>query len=395
MAEEKYIRVGTTLYKIVQQPLQNGEIKECRKVWGYETLRQDHSKDYISQIEKYDGFCCVPDHINYQRTIGNFLNDYEPIDAIPKEGKFPKITECLQHIFAEQYEYALDYIQLLYTQPRQRLPIIVLASEERNTGKTTFLNLLKAIFGRNMTFNTNDDFRSQFNADWATKLIIAVDEMLLDRREDSERIKNLSTAKSYKAEAKGKDRNEVEFFAKFIFNTNNEHNPIHIGVGENRYWVRRVGRFENGDNPDMLEQMRPEIPAFLWFLLHRTLTTENKSRMWFDHRLLETEALRKMIAFNRGKVECEMIQILQEIIEQKGDEEYRFCISDMAWMLDMRGHKCDHNYIRRVLQQNWKLIPSGSIYYTGERLNYDGSFDRMPRTGRCYTITKAVLSTIV
>ncbi|MFR9518715.1 MAG: primase-helicase family protein [Rikenellaceae bacterium] len=393
--EDKYIRVGTTLYKIVQQPLQSGEIKECRKVWGYETLRQDHSKDYISQIEKYDGFCCVPDHINYQRTIGNFLNDYEPIDAIPKEGEFPKITECLQHIFAEQYEYALDYIQLLYTQPRQRLPIIVLASEERNTGKTTFLNLLKVIFGRNMTFNTNDDFRSQFNADWATKLIVAVDEMLLDRREDSERIKNLSTARSYKAEAKGKDRNEVEFFAKFIFNTNNEHNPIHIGVGENRYWVRRVGRFENGDNPDMLEQMRPEIPAFLWFLLHRTLTTENKSRMWFDHRLLETEALRKMIAFNRGKVECEMIQILQEIIEQKGDKEYRFCISDMAWMLEMRGHKCDHNYIRRVLQQNWKLTPSGSIYYTGERLNYDGSFDRMPRTGRCYTITKEVLSTIV
>jgi len=40
---------------------------------------------------------------------------------------------------------------------------------------------------------------------------------LLDRREDSERIKNLSTALSYKAEAKGKDRQEVDFFAKFVF----------------------------------------------------------------------------------------------------------------------------------------------------------------------------------
>ena len=35
-------------------------------------------------------------------------------------------------------------------------------------------------------------------------LLICVDEVLLNRREDSERIKNLSTARSYKAEAKGR-----------------------------------------------------------------------------------------------------------------------------------------------------------------------------------------------
>lgn len=85
-----------------------------------------------------------------------------------------------------------------------------------------------------MTFNTNEDFRSQFNSDWANKLIVAVDEVLLDRREDSERIKNLSTAISYKAEAKGKNRSEVEFFAKFILCSNNENNPIIIDQGETR-----------------------------------------------------------------------------------------------------------------------------------------------------------------
>ena len=62
-------------------------------------------------------------------------------------------------------------------------------SDERNTGKTTFLNLLKSIFGGNVTFNTNEDFRSQFNDDWTGKLLICVDEVLLNRREDSERIK--------------------------------------------------------------------------------------------------------------------------------------------------------------------------------------------------------------
>ena len=62
---------------------------------------------------------------------------------------------------------------------------------------TTFLNFLKAVFQDNTTFNINEDFRSQFNSDWAGKLLIVVDEVLLCRREDSERLKNLSTAQTY------------------------------------------------------------------------------------------------------------------------------------------------------------------------------------------------------
>ena len=58
-----------------------------------------------------------------------------------------------------------------------------------------------------------------------------MDEVLLNRREDSERIKNLSTARSYKAEAKGRDRREVEFFGKFVLCSNNERNPVLIETG--------------------------------------------------------------------------------------------------------------------------------------------------------------------
>ena len=63
---------------------------------------------------------------------------------------------------------------ILWQKPTQVLPIFCLVSEERNTGKTTFLNLLKAVFEGNMTLNTNDDFRSRFNSGWAGKLIIAI-----------------------------------------------------------------------------------------------------------------------------------------------------------------------------------------------------------------------------
>ena len=145
----------------------------------------------------------------------------------------------------------MDYLQLLYLKPTQKLPILLLVSEERNTGKSTFLNFLKALFQENVTFNTNEDFRSQFNADWAGKLMIVVDEVLLNRREDSERLKNLSTAHSYK---------KVQFFAKFVLCSNNENFPVYIEPEETRYWVRKVSRLEK-DDTSFLQKLKDEIPA--------------------------------------------------------------------------------------------------------------------------------------
>ncbi len=298
MAKEESIRVGTTLYKIVEQPRLNGGYVKKRIPWNNETLRQDYGKDYIGSVPKYDGFCTVPEHIGYRPVIGKFLNLYEPIYHQPQEGDFPSIRSLVEHIFGEQYELGMDYLQLLYLQPVQKLPILLLVSEERNTGKSTFLNFLKALFQNNVTFNTNEDFRSQFNSDWAGKLLIVVDEVLLNRREDSERLKNLSTTLYYKVEAKGKDRDEIAFFAKFVLCSNNEYLPVIIDAGETRYWVRKINRLQS-DDTNFLQRLKAEIPAFLHFLINRKLSTERESRMWFNPSLLHTEALQRIIRSNR------------------------------------------------------------------------------------------------
>ena len=150
--KEEYIRVGTCLYKIAQQPLANGTCTLRRIPWSFGTIRQDYGKNNTPPIRKYDGFCTVPSHTDYHKEIGGFYNLYEPIDHIPSEGEFPDIMKLMHHIFGEQYELGMDYMQLLYTKPTQKLPILLLVSEERNTGKTTFLNFLKAVFEDNVTF---------------------------------------------------------------------------------------------------------------------------------------------------------------------------------------------------------------------------------------------------
>ncbi len=385
--EEKYQRVGITLYKIVKRPLMSGDFIEERRPWNYETLRQDHSKDYISQIEKFDGFCSVPDHINYKRSIGKFLNHYEPINYQPIEGSYTTIIEFLTHIFEEQIEMGLDYLQLLYLKPLQRLPVLLLVSKERNTGKTTFLNFLKAIFASNMTFNTNEDFHSQFNSDWANKLIIAVDEVLLDRKEDSERIKNLSTAMSFKAEAKGKDRSEVEFFAKFILNSNNEHCPVIIEQGETRYWVRKIVPLEK-ENNRILEELKKEIPHFLYFLQNREYSTKSESRMWFRHDLLVTNALRKIIQYNRGKVEIEILNIISEIMQIKELDTYPFCVNDLLDMLNRISIKAEPNLIRRILQDKWGLSPETASRYTAYVFGCNNDILELKKVARLYRISR-------
>ena len=391
--ESPFVRVGTTLYKIVNQPRLNGGYVKKRIVRNNETLRQDYGKDYLANVPKYDGFCTVPDHVNYRQVIDNFLNLYEPIGHQPKEGDFSHIQALLHHIFGEQYELGMDYLQLLYLQPVQKLPILLLVSEERNTGKSTFLNFLKAMFRNNVTFNTNEDFRSQFNSDWAGKLIIVVDEVLLNRREDSERLKNLSITLSYKVEAKGKDRDEIAFFAKFVLCSNNERLPVIIDPGETRYWVRKIHHLEN-DDTHFLQKLIEEIPAFLYFLQHRTLTTQNVSRMWFSPKQTETAALLKIIRCNKSKYEVEAAELIKEIMECMEIDSFSFCLNDLLILLNLSQVRIDKHWLRKIVTEDWKLAPApNGLTYTTYLFacNKERRFEPIRRVGRYYTITRKQL----
>lgn len=393
--KEEYIRVGTSLYKLAHQPLANGTTVLRRIPWSFGTIRQDYGKSHTPPIKKYDGFCTVPSHTDYHKEIDGFYNLYEPITHVPVEGEFPDIIKLMRHIFGEQFELGLDYMQLLYRQPTQKLPILLLVSEERNTGKTTFLNFLKAVFQDNTTFNTNEDFRSQFNADWAGKLLIVVDEVLLCRREDSERLKNLSTAQTYKVEAKGKDRQEVNFFAKFVLCSNNELFPVIIDMGETRYWVRKVMRLDS-DDTNFLQKLKEQIPAFLYYLQHRPLSTTKESRMWFNPALIRTEALERIMQSNRNHTEIDIVELLRTIMESQNVDKVSFIPQDLLPLLSLNGVKVELWHIRKVVKELWRLKPApNALSYTTYQYDYSkpSKYGAINRVGRFYTVTKEFLYT--
>ena len=57
-----YLRVGTTYYKKSLYPSLNGDSIEILVVWSSELIRQDHGRNTLSEIERYDGFICIPEN---------------------------------------------------------------------------------------------------------------------------------------------------------------------------------------------------------------------------------------------------------------------------------------------------------------------------------------------
>lgn len=186
----------------------------------------------------------------------------------------------LMHIFGEQYEMGLDYIQLLYQQPFHRLPILCLVSKENSTGKSTFAKLLKMILKEKMVVLLKDDFRGSFNSHFAIATSICLDEAKFDKP-FLEKINSLSSSDYIKINEQNKAPYETPFFGKFILLSNEEESFIDANKDAIRYWVRKIPVIKK-INVHLLGKLKEEIPAFLAFLQKRKLYAKQKSRYWFD-----------------------------------------------------------------------------------------------------------------
>ncbi|MCL1680609.1 DUF5906 domain-containing protein [Elizabethkingia miricola] len=394
-----YLRVGTSYYKTIEKPLISGDKISILVRWNRETIISDHGKVYVSKVPKYDGFCCIPSHLDYQQIIEGFYNVYNEIPYHPTEEnispedikeKIPFSLKFMDHIFGEQMELGLDYIKILLEKPTQMLPILCLVSKERSTGKSTFIKWLKAVFGLNMTYIKGDSFSSQFNSDWTAMILIAIDEVFFDKKEITERLKYLSTTDKDKKEAKGKDREEVEFFGKFILCSNNEDNFIQIDENEIRFWIIKVKTIKT-ENTDFLRNLIQEIPYFLYFLIQRPYYSQKQTRMWFTESEIRTKALQKLVWKNNNKLESKIIELLYEFFENAEDKEIHCIPHDLFSMLGkmFRNQYWTVNDIRKLLKENWKLEPqNNSLAYIKYDIDYSGGFYQQNKIGRYFTIER-------
>ena len=298
-------------------------------------------------------------HIKIDLSVTYDNNAYIPV--LPVEGQWSTIEKLLRQLTKdygeEYYQMLLDYLTLTYVKPMQFLPIIMLVSKERGTGKTSFLNLLKYIYGNNAVIGGNDLIMSKFNSLLAGKLIVGVDESCLgDNKDVGESLKYMSTSKTMHIEKKGKDKKEVPAFCKFVLCSNEVKKGVFIAKDEIRFWVMRLSPWDESEyDRDFDDKIEEEIQGFLFSLKQRwerneMFVKEKEHRMWFAPSRLENEDLKTMMAGTGSNFEGSLFTYMEEMFKDTG--KLKLCF-DVAYIYENvpDARKKDHNYIHNVLKE--------------------------------------------
>jgi hypothetical protein len=111
---------------------------------------------------------------------------------------------------------------------------------------------------------------------------------------------------------------------------------------------------------------------------------------------LVTDALRRIITHNRGKVENEMFTIISELMQIQEIDEYQFSVNDLFDMIRRNAVSTDANQIRKILQDKWQLQPKPPTYYTAYIFGCNGEILSFPgKTARVYCVSKKQLEEIM
>lgn len=354
--EPEYIRVGCNYYKkIVINDASNIHRSELRG-WMKAEITQDHGKDFLKGIDKYDEFTVEPDNTEtYQQIIDNTYNRYYQLVHTPIQGEWPTTKALLDQIFGDQYLLGIRYMQKLYLYPKRQAPILAIVSIERETGKTTFANWLEMIFGGNAININSSDLGSDFNS-YATKSIIIIDEAMVDKNLSSEKLKSMATAKFLTVNEKFLQPYKIPFYGHFILTSNNEERFSKISDEEVRYFVRKVKPLDKDRIPDFEKKLQDEIPAFLYYLTTLPPIDLNVSRCDFTAAELDNEALKKAKLGNKDSLYVDLKeQIIEWFHDNPGKDEFYASLTDIKKGLYLQNSQFTISWIRQIIRQDFHM----------------------------------------
>ncbi|PRY90607.1 primase-helicase family protein [Mongoliibacter ruber] len=329
---DRFARIGINWIKRVRLPNHRGITEERIEKWSVTEIKRDYPKHQAEQminkdIPRFDGFFSLPswDPKGYRRTIYGCYNLMEPLMWDPKPGRIDTTLGFVKHLFqgegkvewdeeekvyketaykGDQFTIALDYLTILHQHPTQKTFVPCLVSKDQKTGKSTFLEWLCMVYNGNGIVLNNDQFKKNFNAHWASKFIIGLDEGFLDveKKAERERLKQMVTAKEIFMELKGIDVKPIPYFGHLIICSNDADNLMKMEEEDTRWFVVKVKKTDKED-PDLENKLKTEIPAWISFLSNRKIFHKKTSRLWFDPKDFETDQMRKIIEVTKARLD--------------------------------------------------------------------------------------------
>lgn len=323
-----YVRIDNLFFKKCFSYDADGFLVESLQQRNVGIIKMDHWNTFPKHIEGFDMFFCEPDHTeNFKQTktivedgiTTKLYNKYYRLKHKPAPGKWPLIEKLLRHIGSAKntkgepmYEFLLDCMKLTYLQPKRKKHPLVLVSTERGTGKSSFLDLNRAIYGHNCRILGQSQLESRFNASISGKVVIGYDESEIGNDPKViNKLKHLATDKYAEIEYKGIDSKEEEFFAWFILCTNNEFDFMKIDEEETRFVVIKVEKLEKPDIRLKYEMLK-EIPHFLQFLIERPYYYPDADRLYHSFDVCDTIARQRIMERTRNPLERELELFIEE-----------------------------------------------------------------------------------
>lgn len=306
-----FIRVGVQYYrKIIRHydvlTKENKTItirKKSLEKWNRTEIVEDYVKRLglkhaFNMIPKFTSFANIAGHHEqYKNVIGEEFNLYHSLPYDPAPGSWETTKKYLEHIskneFQDKFDVLIDMLYLKYTNPIIKLPVVVLYSPEMNTGKSTFLFWLDALFGSNANLISNKDLDDQFN-EYLLGNVLLLDEAIINEKA-AEMIKTACVSNFMSIRMMYAPAAKLPFFGTF-FLTTNKLQFVQVDESQDRYMILRVPVLKNNLDPNILEKMKDEIPAFVYYLKneHKMRFPQKKARFWFQAHDMATETLTEL-----------------------------------------------------------------------------------------------------
>jgi len=171
------------------------------------------------------------------------------------------------------------------------------------------------------------------------------------------RLSDLTTTSSINMEAKGRDSIRMDFFGKLILSSNTEDNFIKWMMMITDFLWLRYRSWPRMTLSRILWLTKEWNPAFLYFLKTRDLVHQNKSRLWFDPKVYETEALSKIRMNTRGIVQKELLRWFGDVFAFNEVDHINVTPIRLAKELDKSLKQVVglSSQISHVLKDEWKL----------------------------------------
>jgi hypothetical protein len=272
----------------------------------------------------------------------------------------------INHLFGpsdgrkDHVKISLIYLKVLYEHPKQILPILCPISKKRNTGKTTFINWIDMIFGNNFVLVAPDELTDKFNADFATKNIIAADETFLSEKSHAvEKIKSLATTKKINMSEKYMSKYSIPFFGKLILCSNKVTDFMRIDSDEIRFWVRRIPEIKGKKNTKIEPQLFAEIPKFLKYLEQLPpINFDNGERMVLSKEDIFTEDLLAVQEESRSQLYKELEILIEDWFNLNPHVEGLYATpKDIKDYWFKSNNQISAAYIRKVLKDEVEIVP--------------------------------------